>query len=760
MVLNPAQIVDRLASSPRFADHVTAWRVAEPRDADYASMPEGISSRLIDALAGVGIDRLYSHQAEAVQKAMAGEDVVVVTGTASGKTLCYNLPVVQKIIESPESRALYLFPTKALSQDQLDELHALVGATDADIKTFTYDGDTPRQARRAVRRAGHIVVTNPDMLHTGILPHHTNWTRLFENLQFIVIDELHYYRGVFGSHLANVIRRLLRICEFYGSRPTFICSSATIANPNELAQRLTGRTFAVVDRDGSPRGERHYILYNPAVVNRELGLRSSAIDESAELAGMFLGNDLQTIAFARSRVDTEVLLSKLQSNKALSGRRISGYRGGYLPAERREIEESLRTGEIRGVVATNALELGIDIGQLEAVILCGYPGTVTSTWQRFGRAGRRTGTSVGILVASSSPLDQYIVNNPDYFFGAAVESGLVNPDNLYVLNSHLKCAAFELPFEEGDRFGVSTTDSMLNHLADSGVLNKVGNTWHWSVADDYPAQHVSLRTGSVNNVVIIDKTKKPRVLGQVDTFAAPMLVHTDAIYLHAGRQYHVDELDWDEKKAYVQEVSVEHYTDASMSVKISVLDDFASDDSTRLGRGWGEVRVTALPTIFKKIRLSNQDNVGWGKIDLPQQEMHTTAYWITLPVDLEARIGRPAVEAGLLGASHVLHQLAPLFLMCDPLDLGRVTEIRSPFTKAPTLYLYDVYPGGVGFSEVLYRLHDDLLDRASELVSACSCDQGCPSCVGPPSILGVGAKDHALTVLRFGAKQAQAVAGT
>ena len=391
MGLNPAQIVERLASDQRFSSHVTAWRVAEPRAARYGMLPDGIDPSLVQALRRVGIDRPYSHQAEAAEKALRGEDVVVVTGTASGKTLCYNLPVVQAILDNPESRALYLFPTKALSQDQLDELHGLVEATEADIKTFTYDGDTPTQARRAVRRAGHIVVTNPDMLHTGILPHHTNWTRLFENLRYIVIDELHYYRGVFGSHLANVLRRLLRICEFYGSRPSFICSSATIANPDELARRLTGRNFTVVEDDGSPRGERHYILYNPAVVNRELGLRRSTIDESAELAGMFLGNDIQTLAFARSRVDTEVLLTKLQSDPALAGLRISGYRGGYLPAERREIERGLRTGEIRGVVATNALELGIDIGQLEVAILCGYPGTVASTWQRFGAGGQEGG---------------------------------------------------------------------------------------------------------------------------------------------------------------------------------------------------------------------------------------------------------------------------------------------------------------------------------------------------------------------------------
>ncbi len=757
MPLNPAQIVDRLSSDASFAAGVTNWRVAPAREAATVPFPEGVDSRITDALIERGITDLYTHQADAIQSSLAGANVVVVTGTASGKTLCYNLPVLQSILEDPASRALYMFPTKALAQDQLDELHGLISTAGVDVKTFTYDGDTPRDARRAVRRAGHVVITNPDMLHTGILPHHTNWTRLFENLRYIVIDELHTYRGVFGSHLANVLRRLRRICTFYGSQPTFICCSATIANPQDLATRLTGEDFTIVDDDGSPRGERHFIFYNPGVVNAELGIRRSAIDETAELARIFLGNDVQTIAFARSRVNTEILLSKLQNDPGLRGRKISGYRGGYLPSERRAIEEGLRSGDVRGVVATNALELGIDIGQLEAVLLCGYPGTISSTWQRFGRAGRRRDASVAIMIAGSSPLDQYIVNHPDYFFDAPVESGLVNPDNVYILNSHLKCAAFELPFQEGEAFGVTTTDAMLEHLAAEGVLHRAAGTWHWSVADDFPAQHVSLRTGALDNVVIIDTTRKPRVIGQVDTFAAPMLVHTDAIYLHAGRQYHVDRLDWEEKKAYVKQVSVEHYTDASMNVRVAVLDDFETEFAGNLGRGWGEVRVTSLPTLFKKIKLSNSDNVGWGKIDLPQQETHTTAYWLTLPADLETRLGREPLESALLGAAHVLHQIAPLFLMCDPRDLGRVTEIKSPFTNVPTIFLYDGFPGGVGFSERLYRVHTDLITQSEELVRVCPCEEGCPSCVGPPSLLGTSAKDHVLELLRFGAHRLETV---
>ena len=757
MPLNPSQIVDQLQADPSFTAGVTAWRTAPAQEAVKAVFPEGIDLRITSALAERGITELYSHQASAIQLALAGTNVVIVTGTASGKTLCYNLPVLQSIVSDPSSSALYMFPTKALAQDQLAELHGLISASGIDIKTFTYDGDTPRDARSAVRRAGHVVITNPDMLHTGILPHHTNWTRLFENLRYIIIDELHTYRGIFGSHLANVLRRLRRICHFYGSNPTFICCSATIANPEDLATRLAGEKFSIVDNDGSPRGERHFIFYNPGIVNAELGIRRSAISETAELAKLFLGNDVQTIAFARSRVNTEILLSKLQEAPNLKGRKIRGYRGGYLPSERRDIEEGLREGDIRGVVATNALELGIDIGQLEAVLLCGYPGTISSTWQRFGRAGRRQESSVAIMVAESSPLNQYIVNHPNYFFEAPVESGLISPDNRFILSSHLKCAAFELPFEEGETFGVNTTDTMLAQLASEGVLHRSGNTWHWSVADDFPAQHISLRTGAMDNVVIIDTTRKSKVIGQVDTFAAPMLVHTDAIYLHAGRQYHVDRLDWAEKKAYVNQVAVEHYTDASMNVRIAVLDDFDTNADTRLGRGWGEVRITSLPTIFKKIKLSNNDNIGWGKIDLPQQETHTTSYWLTFPPGIENHLGREALESALLGAAHVLHQIAPLFLMCDPRDLGRVTEIKSPFTQAPTIFLYDGSPGGVGFSERLYQVHADLLQQSEEVIRICPCEEGCPSCVGPPYLLGTTTKSHVLELLRFGASKTETI---
>jgi DEAD/DEAH box helicase domain-containing protein len=729
------QLIEQLSTAPDFAPNVTAWRLMPPRLASYGEWPAGIDPRLVQALAQRGIHRPYTHQAQAIEAALAGQDVVVVTGTASGKTLCYNAPVLQAILQNPSSRALYLFPTKALSQDQYTELHELIGTLGVDVKTYTYDGDTPPSARRAIRLAGHIVVTNPDMLHTGILPHHTRWQRLFEHLQFVVVDELHQYRGIFGSHVANVLRRLQRLCAWYGARPQFICCSATIGNPAELARRLTGRDAILVDNDGAARGARHVIFYNPPAINRELGLRQSAIDASARLARRLLANDVQTIVFARSRVATEVLLARIRDGLSLPPAAVRGYRGGYLPRQRREIEQGLRRGEVRGVVATNALELGIDIGQLEAAILCGYPGTIASTWQQAGRAGRRTSTSLAILVAGSSPLDQFVVSHPDYFFGRSPENALVNPDNLFVLMGHLPCAAFELPFREGETYGEQDAAGLqqaLQWLEEGQTLQREGDTWHWA-GMDYPAERVSLRAATRENVVIIDVTDpKPTVIGECDPFAAPMLVHRDAIYLHEGQQYHIVDLDWAQKKAYGRRVDVDYYTDASLSLNIAVLEDEGRADLGPVEKAWGEVRLTFTPTIYKKLRLHTHENVGWGTIDLPPQEMQTTACWLACSEALARTLGTERLQRGLVGLSHVLQHVAPLFLMCDPRDVVALPVVKDPFTARPTVYLCDYYPGGVGLAQKLYTGQAQVLEAARQLVAACGCAAGCPSCAGPP----------------------------
>lgn len=746
--MNLEQLLDYIKTSERFMQNVTHWEVIPQKPGEYEDFPSYLNEKLVSVLNKKGIHRLYSHQRQALDEVTAGHSVVVVTPTASGKTLCYNLPVLNELTGNRNARAIYLFPTKALSQDQVSELMDLVDAMGEDIKTFTYDGDTPTSARAAIRKDGHIVVTNPDMLHTGILPHHTKWIKLFSNLKFIIIDEVHTYRGVFGSHTANVLRRLLRICRFYGSKPIFICSSATIANPKELAEKLTGESMILIDRNGAPSGEKNIIFYNPPVVNRQLGIRRSSILEAKNLALIFLKNRIQTITFARSRLAVEVLLTyiKEEMKKIPNGAEaVRGYRGGYLPKERREIEKGLRQGKILGVVSTNALELGIDIGNLDVSIITGYPGSISSTWQQSGRAGRRMASSASILVASSSPLDQFIINHPDYFFESSPENGLINPDNLYILVSHIKCAAFELPFEDGETFGGRRIDEILAFLENERILRHVGGRWHW-MAESFPADDISLRSASPENFVVVDITEGAKVIGEVDRSSAPMMIHEEAIYIHGGQQYQVEKLDYDEKKAYVRKVDVDYYTDANLAVEIKVLEEFKQDAEDNFKKHMGEVMVTGLATMFKKIKFFTHENVGSGPIHLPPEEMHTTAFWISIPEDIEG-LSKEELQSGLLGLCNVMANIAPLYLMCDPRDIRGVVQIKSPFTLKPTIYIYDNYPGGVGFSEKLYEMSRMLLKAARQVIMECGCEDGCPSCVGPYDEVGSGSKNYALKII-------------
>lgn len=747
-----AEVLEGLRRDAGFASCVTAWRTLPEQSAETAPFPSDLAPELVAALRARGIDALYSHQAEAYASLRAGRHTAVVTGTASGKTLCYNLPVMNAILTDPATRALYVFPTKALAQDQYAGLHALIEAAGVEIKTHTYDGDTPASVRRMIRTAGHVVITNPDMLHSGILPHHTKWHNLFEQLRFVVIDEMHGYRGVFGSHVANVIRRLKRVCRHYGSNPVFILASATIANPRDLAGQLIEEEVAVVDRDGAPHGRRAFAFYNPPVVNRQLGIRRSSLLEASRIATELIRKQVHTIVFARSRSSAEVLLTYLRESlpPALGTEEaIRGYRGGYLPRQRREIERGLREGRVRAVVSTNALELGVDVGSLDACVMTGYPGTIASTWQQAGRAGRREGVSLAVLVASSGPLDQFIVQNPDYFFKRLPEHGLINPDNLLILVDHLKCAAFELPFKDGERFGAVDPAEILEYLEEESILYHAGDTWYWT-AETYPAEGLSLRTAARDNVVIIDQSRpgQTRVIGEIDSFAAPMLVHSEAIYMHEAQQYHVDRLDWEEKKAYVHPVDVDYYTDAAMSVRVQILDQFSPGEPWA-ERHHGEVLVGAIVTQYKKIKLHTHENVGWGQVHLPEEQMHTSAYWLSLPEHVSERMRTAELNGALLGLANVLGNVAPLFLMCDPRDLGVYPQVRSPFTERATIFIYDKVPGGIGFSEKLYELHSDLMRAARELVGRCSCQSGCPSCVGPAHEVGEYGKQRTLEILRL-----------
>jgi DEAD/DEAH box helicase domain-containing protein len=735
---------------------VRAIRHQPAREGEYADIPEGVAPVLRKALESRGIPRLYTHQAEAFALCTEGKNVVVVTPTASGKTLCYNLPVLQRLVEDSSARAMYLFPTKALAEDQLQEFQSAVDETGCEIRAFTYDGDTPQDARRAIRERANVVLTNPDMLHSGILPHHTRWAKCFENLRYVVIDELHYYRGVYGSHLANLLRRLKRVCEFYGSKPQFICCSATIANPKELAEALTECPFELVDRNGAPSGEKYFVFYNPPVVNRQLGIRRSYLHETRRIATEFIERHQQTLVFANSRLATEILLKYLRDaceRGPLPGDRIRGYRRGYLPRERREIERKLREGEIRAVVATNALELGIDIGSLDAVVMAGYPGSIASSWQRAGRAGRRQSASLAVLVASSAPLDQYVIEHPDYFFDRSPEHAHINADNLEILVNHLKCAAFELPIRDGERFGPHDTRELCRFLGEeAGLLHHSAGCWHWT-SDTYPADAVSLRAISSDNFVVVDITGEHQVIAEVSFPTALTTLHEKAIYLHEARQYQVEKLDFEGRKAYVRSVDSDYFTDAIDYTQVNELEEFESCDVHGARAVHGDVRVNNQVVGFKKVRFYTLENVGAGNLSMPEQELHTTAFWLHFPAAFLSRLTgfTPAEkQSGLVGLANALRTVAALLLMCDPRDLGiaisqDISEGSALFE--PDLFLFDNYPGGIGQSQPLFKLTSKLLACAMDVLRSCGCEVGCPACVGPVGEIGERGKEVALQIL-------------
>ncbi|HVH27701.1 MAG TPA: DEAD/DEAH box helicase [Vicinamibacterales bacterium] len=772
---------------------VTAVRRLPPVSADHAPFPEALDSRLVNALRARGISQLYTHQARAIELALAGKHVVVTTPTASGKTLCYNAPVLDAVLQDRSSRALYLFPTKALAQDQLAELHALVETISSSsgeaVGVFTYDGDTPQDARRAIRARAQLVLSNPDMVHAGILPHHPRWAKLFENLRYVVIDELHAYRGVFGSHFCNVLRRLQRICRHYGSSPLFLCSSATIANPRELAERLTGQPVEVVEQSGAPRGEKLFFFVNPPVVNSQLGIRRSCLAETRRVASEFLQRNLQLIVFAQSRLATEILTTYLKDDfEDLPGgaERIRGYRGGYLPLRRREIEKGLREGSVRAVVSTNALELGIDIGALDVAVMAGYPGTVAATWQRAGRAGRRAGKSAAVLVATSAPLDQFIIRNPSYFFERSPEHALIDPDNLHILVDHVKCAAFELPFDGSEAFGAHDLHAILDILAEQGILHRAdGNAsprsgdgpaeegidavWTWT-SESYPANAVSLRSVSSDNFVVIDESDQARVIGETDFNSGTATLHPKAIYIVEGTLYQVERLDFDGRKAFVRAIDCDYYTDAITYTRVSILETFAEAAVPNTGHepffAHGEVHVVTRVVGFKKIKFYTNENVGSGELDLPEQQMHTTSCWLTVPSPLMTTLPFALDDRrdGVVGLAFAMQQVAQLLLMCDRHDIGiSIDTERSPRESSGAspmdsmngsdggfsgrIFVYDNYPGGIGFSEPLFRMRRELLEKTRELIAECQCENGCPGCVGPVGNTGPLAKAAALAIL-------------
>ncbi len=746
----------------KYADRISTHFALPARAGRYVPLPEDLPPGIARALKARGIERLYSHQGEAWSAVRRGEHVVVVTPTASGKSLCYLLPVLADAMAA-KSKSLFLFPTKALAQDQVAELLELNRAGDLGVRANTFDGDTPGDARQAIRLHGEIVVSNPDMLHQAILPHHTKWAQFFEQLKYVVIDEVHTYRGVFGSHVANLMRRLKRICAFYGSSPQFILCSATIGNPAEHAAALIEAPVHAITDSGAPVGEKHVLLWNPPVVNPDLGLRASARSQSNRIARLAIKAKLKTLVFAPSRTMVEVLTKYLKDvfdHDPRKPARIRAYRGGYLPTERRAVEREMRAGQVDGIVATNALELGVDIGALDVVVLNGYPGTIAATWQRFGRAGRRQRPSLGVLVASSDPLDQYLVRHPEFFRDAPPEHARIAPDQALILLDHIRCAAFELPFVGREAFGPIQPAPYLEVLAESGVVHREGERWEW-IADSYPANAVSLRSVADGNFVVVDRTDgRQQIIAEVDYSAAALTLYEGAIHMVQSTPYQVERLDWSGRKAYVTRTQVDYYTDAIDYTRLKVLERFDGDASGLGQAQHGEVHVVRRVAGYKKIRYYTHENIGYGPVNLPDQELHTTALWwqLSQPVLDETFPSRQDALDGFLGASVALHLVATVQVMADARDLqkavgsgdgawfastdtrGRGTLRAADGSSAgadalaqfqPTVFLYDAYPGGIGLSEPLYQRRTELVTQAQALVSACSCRAGCPACIGP-----------------------------
>ncbi|MCL2067772.1 MAG: DEAD/DEAH box helicase [Treponema sp.] len=744
--------LQKILESPDFAPNIVINRLLPAEEGCYVPFPDGLDKRIVDVLKNRGIDRLYTHQAEVWQKTQEGKNVVVVTPTASGKTLCYNLPCLQALLADESARCLYLFPTKALSQDQQSELNELsLTGEGLNLKVATYDGDTPESLRVSARDTGRIIISNPDMLHAGILPNHPKWIKFFSRLKYIVIDEAHAYRGVLGSHVANVIRRLRRVAAFYGAQPQFILCSATIANPKELAQALIAQDIELVDKNGAPRGEKRIILYNPPLVDPVQGIRRSVVTESRRWMIALVRAGIKTIMFAHSRVRTEVAASYVNEDLANiytdnSRIRVETYRGGLLPNERREIEKGLRDGSIQGVVSTNALELGIDIGGLDASVVAGFPGSFNSFWQQSGRAGRRGGTSVSVFVATASPIDQFIMNDPQWFFRKSVEEGRIDPDNPYILADHVKCACFELPFNDKDMetgdgsFGLKARDA-LEFVEEAGVVRHTGGRWHWADRS-YPAEGISLRSATADNVVIIDVTAgRNSVIGEMDRPSAKELIFDNAVYIHRGRQFLVEKLDIENRKCLVREAEVNYFTDGLVKTDIKVLTEdekftYKTDDGVTAAGVLSDVLVRSQVTKFKKLKFRTHENIGYGDIDLGEEEMQTRSLALLFAPEsaggkVLAKMDEQETGEALSGAGTLIRNIAPIFLLCDPRDLGIAERVRDTHFGVPALYIYDKYPGGTGLAESLSRRAEALFSTIRGALLACPCKTGCPSCVGP-----------------------------
>lgn len=735
----------RLRTQRFYSQQIVDIHKLDQREPAFKDLGDGLHPACSRTLAGQGIEKLYAHQVDAIQIVRRGSNAVIVTGTASGKTLCYTIPVVEALLEDPLATMLFIYPTKALAQDQLRGLTGMQ-AQDAEMRFMagTYDGDTPANLRRKLRDNANVILTNPDMLHQGILPQHSRWNRFFTHLRYVVIDEVHAYRGVFGSHLANVMRRLARICRHYGAAPQFICSSATIANPKEHAERICGAEMELVTNDGSARGPKNFVLWNPPPLQRAAGGdaarwrtggdRRSALREAVQLMALLVRAGIQTIAFVRTRLAAELIykdcrdLLRRTSNRMADS--ICAYRGGYLPEERREIERKLASGEIMGVSSTNALELGIDIGSLDACILVGYPGTIASLWQQAGRAGRGREDSLVFLIAHNTPMDQFLMAHDGYLFAQSPEHAVVDPDNPHIVVGHLKCAAHELPLTEADAqlLGPYAT-TILELLEEEQCIRRIDDSWYWANSE-YPAAEMNLRNIAGPVYTIQDEAEAERIIGTMDEISALSQLHTHAVYLHGAETYFVNRLDIDQKIAFTEKRDLDYYTQAVQASEIRI-EGREIEERWRGGQlDYGDVTVTTTIPMFKKIRFHSRDSLGFEKLDLPAQTLETVALWFAPPEDLVSRMMQQQLIVGeaLIGIANVMVEVAPFFVMCDTQDIGTVVDAANLGREA--LFLHDRYPGGMGFARRCLEQFDDIMQTIKEVVCNCGCADGCPSCVG------------------------------
>ncbi len=742
--MDTKQFIQRLTSQRYFASQINHVEEIPAQPARYGEVHGGLAEPVQKTLNKQGIDELFTHQADAINAVRDGNNVTVVTGTASGKTLCYNIPVVEELHQNSLSTMLYMYPTKALAQDQLRALGQFNESVEGfDFMCGTYDGDTPTRLRRKLRNEGNVILTNPDMLHQGILPHHARWNRFFTHLKYVVIDEIHAYRGVFGSHVANVIRRLSRICDHYGAAPRFVCCSATISNPKKHAEHITGKPMDVVTNNGAPRGARRFVLWNPPPIERAArgnpdewrsgGDRKSPLWEAVHLMATLVKEGIQTISFVRTRLAAELIYKRCRDLLRKESRKLAesvhAYRGGYLPEERRDIEKRLVEKDILGVASTNALELGIDIGSLDACIIVGYPGSIASLWQQGGRAGRGTDESMIFLVGQNSPIDQYLMMHTDYLFDQNPEQAVVDPDNPHVSVGHIRCATHELPLQEQETeiFG-PYADTVLELLEEEQSVQHLKDAWYWA-SSNYPAANVNLRN-IAGPVYTIQEEPGGQVIGTMDEVSAFSQLHDHAVYIHGAETYFVDKLDIEEKIAYVQKRDLDYYTRAVTSSDIKVDETEIEDEDVRGLRSYGDVTVTTTIPMFKKVRFHARDSLGFEELELPPQHLETVAMWFSPPEDIVKILNEKDMVVGeaLIGIANVMVEVAPFFVMCDPRDVG--TVVNSSCLGRDALFLYDRYPGGMGYARRCLGRLDDILDTIHDVILDCACEDGCPSCVG------------------------------